>query len=340
MKQKEIISLLNSNNRFILYGKERYFVEFCVKFFRDKLVKDFEIFNFIDIEQSVGNVNEIISKISAPPMMDNIKVVHIKNFDFSDKIWSKEDLKSFENATKNNFQDTIILISDNPSKNSKIASNIFKNFERIEFVALKSDELIDFIENQFEKRNVRLKKDIIKFFIDTVGYLNKDSELDLYLVNNMTNQIVSFVEEYKEITKQDIENLFDKKETSDVFKIIDAILSNNKEKAMIEFTKLRKNGEPTMKVMITIAKMFSTAVKTSYFLEEGYTSQDIAKELGKSSYAITSATRTLNKIGRKKLIEIIDEIIENDYKVKNGLLNEDIYGEITIVKIFDILNSR
>ena len=47
----------------------------------------------------------------------------------------------------------------------------------------------------------------------------------------------------------------------------------------------------------------------------------------------------VRKFGRTKLINIIDQIVEIDYKMKTGDLDESLYAELALMRIFDIIEN-
>ena len=105
------------------------------------------------------------------------------------------------------------------------------------------------------------------------------------------------------------------------------------------YANLQNKGEPTMKIMVTIGSSLSTMIKASYYIEQGYTNQMAAQIMGKNPYAVKKGLDNLKYIGRKKAIDCLEAILEIDYKFKNGLIPESVYGELSLSRIFNVIES-
>lgn len=343
MNHKEILKSLSTNNKFILIGVEGYFVDFAVEHLKSGLAKDFAVFNYIEFEQKNTTFNECIIKLDSVPMMDEKKIVHIKDFNFSvdGNSWSKKELADFEEKLKNIQKDTICILTNSSIKKvdrSKLLKDYGKFMNLLVFEKLTANELLFFLEDIFENslgKNA-IKKSVINKFIQISGYTQKETDINLYNILGMSKKIEAYFLEKGEVKDSDIEFLFVPQEDGNIFKMIDSIVQKNKKECFRHFEALKSKGEPTIKIIVTIGKTLSTAIKTSYYLEEGYSQSEIASELGKNPYAITSATNILKKLGREKLIRMLDEIVDMDYKFKSGLISETVYADVLLVKLLAI----
>lgn len=344
MTQKQILSILHKKNRFILTGTESYFTNVVIREIKKNLLPEFETFNFIEFEHKNEEFSEAQLKIASTPMFDNKKIVHIKNFIFSEEngVWNKDEIEKFYELSEKLDNDTILILSNNTTKNitsTKYYKKLSKIFEAISFEKLKAPELTEYIINFFDENIEKgaIKKDICIEIANSSGYLHKDSNINMYDIENLLKKITSFYYENNRITKNDLAVIFEKKEDADIFELINAISTGNKIKAFKEYFILIEKGEAKIKMLTTIGKIFSNAIKVDFLLSAGYSKETIMKELGKNIYAINNAERLARKVSRKKLIQMLDEIIEVDYKMKKGILSEDFYAEILLIKLFDII---
>ena len=347
MTQKEIIAKLHKNNKFIFIGTERYLVDFSIAELKKVLNSDFAAFNFIELEHKAENFSDVQTKIASTPMMDEKKIVHIKNFNFAEDngVWSKNEFEEFINLVENLSDDTILILSNNLSKSVTTSKNYKKlnnKFEVLHFQKLKNQELIEFISEliaeELEKGSIR--KEIISDIAKKSGYLHDDSKQSLYDIDNLIKKVISFYLEKGGLTKSDVIEIFDPKEESNIFALINAIKSKDKFKAFKEYNTLVENGEPKVKILTTIGRIFSNAIKVDFLISAGHTKDVICEELGKSIYAINNSERLASKLGRKKMIRMLEELIEIDYKMKTGLLAEDFYAEVLLIKLFDIIDEE
>lgn len=347
MTQKEIIAKLNKNNKFLIIGEEAYLTEFVIKELKKGLILDFQAFNFIEFEHKSESYSEALMKIASLPMMDNRKIVHIKSFVFTEDngVWSKKEVEDFVSQIKNLDKDTILILSNNVAKNIKNSKHYKKlkdSFENLVFERLKDGELVQFIANRFDEElgQGAVKKDIAVEIANGSGYLYDGSKINLYDIDNIIKKLVAFFQENGKITRSDVGLIFESKEDADIFGLINAITSVKKIEAFKKYNILLEKGEAKIKMFATIGRIFSNAVKVDFLLSEGYSKETITKELGKSIYAINSSERLAAKLGRRKLIRMLDEIIEMDYKMKTGQLSEEFYAEVLLIKLFDIIAEK
>lgn len=347
MTQKEILAKLNKNNKFILIGEESFFTEFVIRELRKNLVSDFEAFNFIEFEHKSEDYSDALMKIASLPMMDNKKIVHIKNFVFTEDngVWSKKEIEDFASQMEILNKDTILVLSNNTAKNvknNKYYKKLKDIFECLVFEKLKNEELIQFIIDRFDEELGKgaIKKDLATQIAQNSGYLHSDSKQNLYDIDNIIKKLVAFFQENGKITRADIEIIFESKEEANIFDLINAITTGNKIGAFKEYNILVQKGEPKIKMFATIGRIFSNAIKVDFLLSAGYSKETLMKELGKSIYAINSSERLARKLGRKKLMKMLEEVIETDYKMKTGQLAEEFYAEVLLIKLFDIIDNK
>ena len=345
-------SLLDGN-KFLIFGQEDYFISYATEILKTRLNQQFADFNYIELEHKTTSFNDFYFNVESVPMMDTTKIIHLKNFQFvqNSSIWDKEEFLQFIELIKKIPDETVLLISnssievkDSSSKKDsypkmlKEISNLMKTFA---WGKLTEKELEEYITNIFqqEKLDNKIDKALIKYYIELTGYTFKDNNKNIREVNAEISKIISYINEKGSITTNDMENLFLRDYEADIFKLIDFIVKNNKKEAFKMYTKLQNKGEPTMKIMVTIGSSLSTMIKASYYIEQGYTNQMAAQIMGKNPYAVKKGLDNLKYIGRKKAIDCLEAILEIDYKFKNGLIPESVYGELSLSRIFNVIES-
>lgn len=345
-------SLLDGN-KFLIFGQEDYFISYATEILKTRLNQQFADFNYIELEHKNTSFNDFYFNVESVPMMDTTKIIHLKNFQFvqNSSIWDKDEFLQFIELIKKIPDETVLLISnasievkDSSSKKDtypkmlKEISNLMKTFA---WGKLTEKELEEYITNIFkqEKLENKIDKALIKYYIELTGYTFKDNNKNIREVNAEISKIISYINEKGNITTNDMENLFLRDYEADIFKLIDFIVKNNKKEAFKMYANLQNKGEPTMKIMVTIGSSLSTMIKASYYIEQGYTNQMAAQIMGKNPYAVKKGLDNLKYIGRKKAIDCLEAILEIDYKFKNGLIPESVYGELSLSRIFNVIEA-
>lgn len=347
MNHKDLLKLLSKNHKFIFIGEEFYLAGYALNFLKSALNPEFLLFNYIEMEQKDIAYADCMLKIESVPMMDNKKIVHIKNFNFAvdSNSWSKKDLEDFGEKISHLPADCVLILSNESiSKpgNLKLIKDYGKIMSLISFDRLNNKDLTDFLQERFTDSvgSGAVSREVLAKFVQVSGYLQKESKINLHHIEGMASKIEAYYREYGKVDLADIEFLFETPPDGDIFRLIDAIASGNKKEAFRHYSGLRTKGEANIKIMVTIGKIFSTAVRVSYYLEEGYDNEEIARELKKSPYAVSSARNLIRKSGREQLIAMIEAIVEVDYAMKTGMMDESVYGEMALMRIFEIIHPE
>lgn len=346
MNLKEIGKLLHNENKFIFLGEELHLTKKFIDQLKSTLNPDFLIFNYIELDQRTETCEEVLMKIESVPMMDTQKIVHLTNFNFAieGNTWTKGQIKEFEERLKILPRDIKLVIS-NDSIHKAGHLGLYKSLSKIARVIkldrLDSKDLRFFLEEEFKSRleDRKISMELLNEIIKLSGYTEKDSKTNLYDIEGMITKVTAIYKDTGAISKEDLYIHFQQKKEPNIFRFLNAIRDVNKPEAFKEYSLLRESGEANIKIMITLAKMLSTMVVSSYYFAEGYNAKAIAQELNKSPYAIESGLVFVRKFGRTKLIDMVDQIVEIDYKMKTGEMDESLYGELALMRIFDIIEN-
>ena len=346
MNLKETQSLLHNENKFIFMGEELYLIKKHLDQLKSELNPDFLIFNYIELDQRTESCEEVLMKIEAVPMMDTQKIVHLTNFNFAieGNPWTEGQLKEFVERLKLLPRDTKLVITNNEisaAGHLGAYKSLSKIAQVIKLGRLDIKELKEFLEEELQSKleGQKISMDLLNEIIKLSGYNEKKSTTSLYDIESMLTQVVALYQDKGKISKEDLQAHFEQKKEANIFRLLNAIRDGHKPEAFREYSLLRESGEHPIKIMISLAKMLSSMVGYSYYATEGYSAKDIAQELKRSPYAVESGLVFVRKFGRTKLINIIDQIVEIDYKMKTGDLDESLYAELALMRIFDIIEN-
>lgn len=352
MNLKHYRKSLLEGTKFLIFGQEDYFITYALEVLKTRLNSQFADFNFVELEHKNISFNDFYFNLESVPMMDTQKIIHLKNFQFAQNSnpWTKEETIQFMELLKNISSEVILVVSndnievkENTKKDSypKMLKDMSTDMNVFAWGKLTAKELEDYIESILLEANLefQLEKTLIKYYIELTGYAFKDSNKNIREINTEISKIISYIKEKGSITTKDMENLFLRDYDADIFKLIDFIIRNNRKEAFKMYSYLIGRGEPSMKIMVTIGSNLSTMIKASYYAELGYTQAMIAQTMGKNPYAIKKGLENLKQIGRKKAIDCLESILDVDYKFKTGLIPESVYGEITLSKLFEVLEA-
>ena len=356
MNLKSYRKSLLENNSFLIFGQEDYFISYAADVLKTKLIRDFADFNYTEADQKSVSFNDFHAILESVPMMDTARVVHLKNLQFAQSAsnpWPKEDLEALKEAVRNLDPSVNLMISStsvevkkdgDSKKNSypKLLTELSAIMTPFPLGSLSAGEFEQYINDAVAERSensIKLDRALLRYYMELSGYLFKDNARTIRDINNDIEKLVSYIREKGSISSQEMETLFIREFDSDVFKLIDCIVKNQKSTAFGIYSNLTKKGEPAIKIVATVGSSLSTMIKASYYVEKGYTQAMAAQAMGKHPFAVKSGLENLKRIGRKKAIRCLESLIRTDYDFKTGRLSENVYGEMALSRIFSVISE-
>ena len=142
-------------------------------------------------------------------------------------------------------------------------------------------------------------------------------------MQNLINEIrklIEFAGEGGEIKKEDIDKLTIKEIQAVIFDLTDYLGVKNTEKSIEILDNLIYNKEPLQKIIITLYNHFKKIYFTKLALKE---KKDIAASLNlkpNQIFLVSKYKRQAEYFEEKEIEGILEELIDLDYKSKNGLI--------------------
>ena len=92
-----------------------------------------------------------------------------------------------------------------------------------------------------------------KISFETLRYFIINMNDDIAHINNELDKLMFLCEDTKEITKEDIDLVVIKKVDNNIFDLIDAIISKNKEKSLKIYESMTNYGEDVFKIFVSLS---------------------------------------------------------------------------------------
>lgn len=340
MNYKDIIKNIKDGNLskiYLFYGREYYLIDNAIKVLKERLDSTMIDFNLDIIDGKETTLDQIISSIETLPFMDDRKIVILKDFELlkgKKKNFTDTDEKSLIEHL-DNIPDTTVLVFvvyGDVDKRKSLVKKIDKNGIVFNCDKLSDMDLFKWIKKNFESRKVFIDNPQIMYFIDKEGYRDKSSEKTLSDLENEINKISSFVGDGNQVTNEVIDNLSQKKVENDIFKLIDYIGEKKSSNAMKILNDMIHEGESVLGIFSMIAKQFKIVMQVRQLQGEGYTSKTISEKLKIHTFVVGKAIKQAVNFTDETIIDILNYILESDYKIKNGLMRDTLAVEILVSK--------
>jgi len=311
---------------YITYGLVEYLIEEEIK----KIIKDNNVdyYNIEKFDLENTNIKNIIDSSLTVSLFSNKKVIIVENsyiFTGTTKKNIDQNIECLEKYLDHINENTILIfkvITEKLDSRKKIVTKI-KNYGKvIEFN--KVSNLKDLVYKMFNP--YKINHSLIEFLIDRVGN-------DLYILNQEIKKIKTYKDEDLFITEDDILVLTHKNINTDIFYLIDNIVSNNKEKALESYYEMLKLGEEPIKIIVMVANQFRLIYQVKELYKKGYREYDIMDILEQKQYSIRKASERINKFTSNQLLNYLNKLSELDINIKSGLIDKSIGLELFILEI-------
>lgn len=167
------------------------------------------------------------------------------------------------------------------------------------------------------------------YFIEQEGYRDKSSEKTLSDLENEINKISSFVGKGNNVTNDVIDKLSQKVE-NDIFKLIDYIGEQNASNAMKILNDMIQEGESVLGIFSMIARQFKIIMQVRQLQLDGYSTKLIADKLKMHQFVVGKALKQTKNFSDDIIVEILNYILESDYKIKTGLIRDTLAVEMLV----------
>lgn len=291
----------------------------------EEIKKNFESdFEFSKYDLKEDDLYQIVDDINTVSLFDNLKFVIVKNASEIENISEKklnELLKIMNNYNSNNV---LVLVEANKLdlKNEKIARlKKYSTYIEIKTKNLMLDDLAKKI----------LDDNGYKYDIDAIDLL-KDYSQNYTAIKNNLDILMMYKADAKEITFKDINLMITKPLDDNIYDLVNAVLSKNKQSIFSHYNDLKTKNVQATYILGLLINKFQEIYNVFILAKSGMNQEKIAEifnvSSGRAYYMIKNTRNTnLNEIKRN-----LDDLNELEFKIKSGVLDQTLGLELYFLK--------
>ena len=304
--------LLESDNSKIIDKK----IEEILK--ENKLSKD----NLITYDMELIPITDAIMDLDTYGFFNEKKVVHCKNAIF---------LTTSKGEIEHNI-DLLTKYVSNPNPNNILILSCSKTDGKKNIVKLLKKEA-KCLEMTFNISDyIKKKCDKVKIDNDTISYLEETTGNDLERIDNELDKLLAFTKDYQEITKIDIDMIVIKKIDTNIFDLIDAIISKNKAKSLIIYNEMVNYGEDIFRIFIALANQVRLIYQVKVL--RNLSNDEIAEKLNlKNPKQVVALRYKIDKYKEEDLLNYLYKLSIMDEELKSGKSIDKIVFPIFIASL-------
>ena len=263
--------------------------------------------NLISYDMEEINISDAIIDLDTYSLFNEQKIVLCKNCVFlsSNKSEVDHDIAILEKYLNNPNPNNILVLSVNKSDGKK---NIVKLVKSTCKVINPDINIFDYVKEY--AKGFKMNDDVIR-------YLLINTSEDITHIINELDKLMALKDLEKEINKQDIDLIVIKKIDSNIFDLIDAIISKNKEKSLKIYQEMVNYGEDIFKIFVSLSNQIRLIYQVKVL--KNLTNEEIADKLKLKNVKQVSALRyKIDKYTSKDLVNYLHKLSIMDEELKLG----------------------
>ena len=339
---KDIKSGVIGSNIF-LYGEEGFLTDWAVKGIVESNSSEVDRkYVVTDLDGETVTAQEIVETANTMTMFASTRVLTVKNYQPLIKKSAVTETAPILEYLSNPNPSTILLFYleplVSPGKKEKLnafASKVSGLCSTYNFERLNPAELKSFVNKRIRSAGKLIGARDMDYLVDISGYLNNDSEYDLYRMESDLTKLVNASDE-DTVSKQLIEEIMVGDKDRFVFNFIDYLLAGKKSMAMqllintISAGENSKGKENVFSLASTLIGQFEIMYDSLELDDEGMPIKTMAKSLGVNEYRLKNAYAAARKVGKSKIKKALIELYDTDRLLKTGEMDKNTSLELFV----------
>ncbi len=308
------------NNLYFLEGESHKLLELKVKEILDNNhVPDSELITY-DMDEV--NVSDAILDLDTYGFFNERKVVYCKNATFltTSKCEIEHNIDVLTKYLNNPNPNNILIISCTKGDSKK---NVVKLLKKTCQCINMDIDLTKFVKEKFSGYKINMA---------TINYLLENTGTDLDRINNEIDKLLELKFDEKEITNKDIDLIVIKKIDNNIFNLIDAIITKNKEKSLSIYNNMVNYGEDVFRIFIALANQIRLIYQVKIL--RNLSNEEIADKLKlKNPKQVMAIRYKIDKYKESELLSYLHKLAIMDEELKTGKCIDEIVFPVFIASL-------
>ena len=342
---------------YLLYGQESYLLDSAKELLKKKVVTDFPELNYNVLDGEALTVEQLQNACDTFPFGSERKLVVVRQPAFL----VKANKKGEEDDEEDNEQEVeskapkdsgelkgylellkelpdscclLLLYYGNLGKAKKVKDSVSKEGSEFEFKRIDKDDLTKWVKNSFSRFDKKIGFKEMDYFIVLSGYLDKNSEKNLYNLENEIDKISAFSDKEENITIKHIDAVMPKSLENDIFKLINGSADKRVSESLSVLSDLLMQGEEIFAILAMITKQIRTMTALVELNQKGLDAKAAASRLKVHEFYAKNCLNYGRKIGMQGLIKGLNNCVSAELNVKSGKMDKRLAIEMLIVNMF------
>ena len=305
---------------YLLSGEERYLTR---QFFNQlaTAIAGNDSMNVNRFQDKNPDIREIISLADTMPFFSDSRLILIENSGLFKRDASElaEYLEHMPETTH------ILFLEDEIDKRNKLFKTVKKLGYYAEMKRQTEAELERWIVLLLKKEHIQLTRSTMQYLLETIG-------TDMNVIRNELDKLISYLGDRQVLEPADIDRICSRQISGQIFEMIDAMSSKNRQKAFRLYYDLLSLKEPPMRILFLITRQYLQLYQIKEMQQSGLSGSALSAAAGLSSYAIRKIANRAARFSFEELQSCIEACAAMDEQIKTGQIRDSIAVEMLVTR--------
>ncbi|WP_125152576.1 DNA polymerase III subunit delta [Clostridium rectalis] len=298
--------------------------------------QEFIDLNYVKFDgNNIDDFNKVLNACETLPFMSDKKIVLIYRADFLGEgdDGNKKKLFNAFNDYIDNIPESCILIAYYVFKNKreKPSYKIYKLKKKC--CVVKVDKIIGRqleikVKDLFLQKNKPISNFELKLFCSNLPN-------DMGVIENEVEKLCCYTID-RDIKKEDIQNMYPKKNDDDIFDLVDLIGDKKIKGALEIFNELIYKGEDILGIVYMIERQFKLLYIIKHEVESGKSIETITTKVRLPEFICKKLLNQSKKFTLKQVKKSIDICLNTEEKLKSSTIDKKVELELMIINAMTI----
>lgn len=309
-----------------LYGQDVYRLHQKLKELIDNFKRKHKKHSYIKhIDVKKSDFESFKDELQTSSIFKEKKLITITNV-FSNPIFLKKILEFLRENRKDGGNTLVFWEEKMPNTDNPLLKILTNKGKVYRFEPLSGTKLKEWISREFAKYKVETDPRVIEVLCRFGGN-------DLWLLSGEIKKLATFVGQTNKIHLNDLELLSKQRVEIDIFSTIDAISSNNKDKALELIHKHLEEGDSPLYLFSMLKKQISNLLIVKNLKEKKAPVSFIIRDSGLHPFVARKCSRLSDKFTFNYLKKIYWKIFQFEIKIKTGKIDPALALELLTIEI-------
>ncbi|MFC0522545.1 DNA polymerase III subunit delta [Pontibacillus salicampi] len=322
---------------YLLYGTESYLIEDIQHaIIQNGLKQDEQDVNLSVYDLEEFPIQEVVMDAETFPFLGERKILLCKNASLfkakPDKTQVEHDMSVLQQYLENPVEYSIMVFIapyEKVDERKKIVKQIKKSGKVVPCQQLKEHEMTNWIYSISKELHINIESPAIDIIIQENG-------TNLMSIRRELEKMALYVGESGTVDKATAELLSSHNPQASALKLVDAVMNQNVERAILLYKDLEKQNEEPIALLALLASQFRLIQQTKLLQQKGYTQNQMAQQIKAHPFAIKMALKRERGFSNNQLGSITQLLTEADASMKQGKMEKNLSFELLLYRLINV----